>query len=72
MLGEEGNADYWASKEDFLGEQDNLLDKLRMSLKVGTRAKTAKLKKQIYLKVMQVYIQMHQERLACQEQPIQH
>ena len=72
MLGEEGNADYQAPQEDFWEEQDNLLDKLRMSLKVGTRAQTAKLKKQIYLKVPQAYIQMHQERLACQEQPIQH
>ena len=45
LLGEEGNIDYQASKEDLLEEQDNLLDKLRMRLEAGTHAWTAKLKR---------------------------
>jgi hypothetical protein len=71
MLGEEGNADYQASKEDFWEEQDNMLDKLKMSLKAGTHTRTAKLKKQMHPQVLQAYIQMHQERLTCQQQPVQ-
>ena len=71
MLGEEDNSDYRASKEDFWEEQDNMLGKLKMSLKAGTHTRTAKLKRQIHPQVLQAYIQMHQERMAHRQQPAQ-
>ena len=71
MLREEGNTDYQASKEDFWEEQDNRLDKLKMSLEAGIHTRTAKLKRQIHPQVLQVYVQMNQEKLARQQQPAQ-
>ena len=56
MLGEEGDTDYRALKENLWEEQDNMLDKLRMTLKAGTHTRTAKLKRQIYPQVLQAYI----------------